>query len=105
MPELRRLNFVVLHHTGIENPHYDLLVDPAPSHTPDELLWTWRLSKWPADNALVYRVADHRREYLTYEGTLAGDRGEVRRVATGQLTFDADALELSIDNVALKIRL
>jgi hypothetical protein len=101
MPELRRLNFVVLHHTGIENPHYDLLVDPGPP----EPLWTWRLSKWPADGALVYRVADHRREYLSYEGTVTGDRGEVRRVAAGQLTFDADAHELSLDNIALKIRL
>lgn len=29
------------------------------------------------------RLADHRREYLTYEGPVSGGRGRVRRVAEG----------------------
>lgn len=101
MADLRRLNFVVLHHTGIENPHYDLLVDPGEGHS----LWTWRLSKWPAEGALVYRVADHRREYLSYEGQITGDRGEVRRVAAGELAFDIDKCELTLAGSSLRIRI
>lgn len=31
------------------------------------------------------RIADHRRDYLTYEGPVSGDRGEVRRLATGNI--------------------
>ncbi|MEX2218643.1 MAG: hypothetical protein WD749_07760 [Phycisphaerales bacterium] len=36
------------------------------------------------------RQADHRREYLTYEGPVSGGRGVVRRVAEGALEIEED---------------
>lgn len=38
----------------------------------------------------AHRIADHRREYLTHEGPVSGDRGHVRRLASGTLlTWEA----------------
>lgn len=44
------------------------------------------------------RLADHRRVYLEYEGPLSGDRGEVRRVASGTFEggFSADGASLAV---------
>jgi hypothetical protein len=74
------LAYVVLHHTGVEHPHYDLMVDPGDGG----MLWTWRVSNWPPEvqgRVMSIRVADHRRQYLEYEGAIQGDRGEVTKVS------------------------
>jgi hypothetical protein len=68
---------VVLHHTGVEDPHYDLLFEPAEGAA----LVTFRLREWPpARGQEVRRLKDHRRLYLSYEGNIPGDRGYVVRV-------------------------
>jgi hypothetical protein len=74
------LRCVILHHEGVEDPHYDLFFET----TPGSPLATWRASRWPiqAGDYLV-RIADHRRDYLDYEGPISGDRGRVRRVYAG----------------------
>lgn len=72
--------FTVLHHTGLAQPHFDLLLEAAP----DQLLLAFRLMQWPAVAERVERLADHRRIYLDYEGPISGGRGSVRRVCTGQ---------------------
>lgn len=74
------LPFVVLHHTGHGEPHFDLMLatdDAGP-------LLTWRLSDWPpGPTTRVTPLPPHRRVYLHYEGDVSGGRGEVRRVAAG----------------------
>jgi hypothetical protein len=66
--------------------HYDwLLEDPAQPQGP---LLTFRVHE-RLDLAGVkefegVRLPNHRREYLTYEGEVSGNRGRVTRVAQGQ---------------------
>jgi hypothetical protein len=77
MPTLR---CAVLHHEGVENPHYDLLFETAPGSA----LATWRAERWPVRAGdYLRRLDDHRRDYLDYEGAISGDRGRVRRVYAG----------------------
>jgi hypothetical protein len=74
------LRYVILHHTGIPQPHYDLMLETSPGSP----LATFRLPIWPLTKpAGVTPLGDHRREYLEYEGPLSNDRGRVRRVAGG----------------------
>ena len=77
MPLLR---YAILRHDGIEQPHFDLMFETAPGSK----LATWRSDVWPIDGvAQVERLADHRAEYLTYEGPVSGNRGQVSRVTSG----------------------
>jgi hypothetical protein len=83
--------FVLLYHdcpTGHVKPsHWDFMLEF------DGKLRTWELRRLPAEwggegedgNILpAMRLADHRIEYLNYEGPLTGNRGSVSRVATGE---------------------
>lgn len=74
--------FAVLLHTGAaDGTHYDLLIETRPGE--GDLL-TWRLPAWPVTEPVEARqLRDHRRIYLTYQGTLAGDRGHVTRIDEG----------------------
>jgi hypothetical protein len=46
---------------------------------------------WPPEAGFeAERLADHRREYLEYEGPISGGRGGVRRVASGECRVEAD---------------
>lgn len=73
--------FVILHHRERSGEHWDLLIEEA------EALASWRLTRLPSpvDRAAIpaQRLADHRKLYLTYEGPIAQDRGEVTRVDAG----------------------
>jgi hypothetical protein len=74
------LRYVVLHHEGLSEPHFDLMFESAD----DSLLATWRANEWPIHHGSVLtKLADHRRAYLDYEGPLTGDRGSVKRVTAG----------------------
>ncbi len=44
----------------------------------------------PGSTMQATRIADHRKAYLTYEGPVSGNRGKVRRIATGEATRWAD---------------
>jgi len=75
------LRYVILRHDGIEQPHFDLMFETSPGSP----LATWRSSQWPIrDSISVEKLADHRQDYLTYEGAVSGDRGSVRRVEAGE---------------------
>jgi len=69
-----------------DGQHYDwLLGDP---HQPAGRLWTARVAAASEHWAVLRRVrlvplAEHRRRYLTYQGPIAGDGGEVRRMDAG----------------------
>jgi len=79
------LRYAILHHTGIAQRHFDLLFE-SKAGSP---LIAWRSANWPILNeAAVERIADHRQEYLEYEGPISGDRGEVRRVAGGTFLLE-----------------
>jgi len=81
------LRYVVLHHTGIDRPHYDLMLE-RDSH---EALATVRCSDWPpVDGTVLERIGDHRRSYLEYEGPISGNRGEAARAESGVYTAQAD---------------
>jgi hypothetical protein len=76
------LRYVVLHHTGIAQAHFDLMLETSAGSK----LATWRLPNWPPkEGDAPTPLEDHRREYLEFEGAISGNRGEVRRVASGHL--------------------
>ena len=77
------MRYVILHHTGIAQPHFDLMIQPPQARA----LLTWRIisppGEWPA--AQAERLADHRMVYMTYEGEISGGRGFVKRVGEGEV--------------------
>lgn len=82
MPRVdERSRYVVLHHTGWGEDHFDLMVEPSQGAAK---LLTWRTQRWPlVDGEILTPLGEHRREYLDYEGPVSGGRGEVRRTAEG----------------------
>ena len=92
---------VLLRHECGDASHYDwMFEDPGTPFGEGKLVtfrvqhptWEWR----GVAQITLERIADHRRDYLTYEGPLTGDRGNVSRVDTGTIVArrwtDADAL-------------
>ena len=58
-----RCRYAVLLHSGIAEPHFDLLIEPEPG----ALLMTWRLPRWPAglgDAATRIKVPSPRLSHL-----------------------------------------
>ena len=75
--------FVIQRHTGWGVDHYDLMISVG------ESLATWQIETFPGDIAIgqsvpTRRLADHRLEYLTYEGPVSDGRGEVSIAVAGQ---------------------
>jgi len=85
------IRYVVLHHTGIVPEHFDLMIQLPGG----ERLVTWRIltppETWARQIPAAERLADHRLAYLTYEGPIAGGRGQVKRVAEGVGEYFASA--------------
>ena len=50
---------------------------------------------------LLERLADHRLDYLEYEGPVSGDRGSVRRVDGGQYRSGAQPLTFILNGRVL----
>ena len=77
--------FVILHHSVGEGEHWDLMLENS------DVLLTWRLLRQPVDRSVLplpaKRIGDHRTHYLTYEGSISGGRGDVRRVDAGTVEF------------------
>ena len=74
------LQYVILWHDGIREPHFDLMFETLPGSA----LSTWRSSAWPIESpTAVTRLKAHRRAYLEFEGELSERRGHVTRVGTG----------------------
>ncbi len=54
----------------------------------------------PGEEMSAERIADHRREYLRYEGPIPGNRGSIRRLVSGRLAriaADPDRWRLEVE--------
>jgi hypothetical protein len=84
------LRFVILRHEtppGAERAsHYDVMFDTGTA------LRTWSVAAAPdaPGEQPAQALADHRREYLTYEGAVSGNRGTVTRWDDGDYETLAD---------------
>ncbi len=79
--------YVVLYHSGIDHPHFDLLLDPD-GVSP---LLSWRVSDWPPTSESIFEsIGDHRRAYLTYEGPISNGRGWVEQRESGTYEWVAE---------------
>ena len=89
--------WVLLRHVLPDGPaHLDWLLEPPAvlgeagraGGAGSEGLMSFRLADGTdplvASGFVAERIADHRREYLEYEGPVSGGRGEVCRVAEGE---------------------
>ncbi|REJ89484.1 MAG: hypothetical protein DWQ34_19730 [Planctomycetota bacterium] len=78
--------FVILAHDH-PFPHWDLMFECG------DALRTWRLLEEPGPDRVVAAepLADHRKHYLDYEGSVSGDRGVVKRVESGVFSGDPAA--------------
>ena len=84
------LRYVVLRHEGVEEGHFDLMFETKRGSD----LATWRVREWPIDERSEFvQLRAHRRVYLTYEGTISGDRGSVHRVHSGHHVVEEDRAE------------
>jgi hypothetical protein len=82
---MQMLRYVVLRHSGVSEPHFDLMFQTLPGSA----LATWRSDVWPIDTRVALtRLRDHRRFYLDYEGDLSDQRGTVIRVAEGNFQLE-----------------
>ena len=90
------MKFVLQHHTN-GTDHFDLMIESEKS------MLTWQIST----NDMKYllkgkqisaaRIKDHRKEYITYEGPISGNRGEVKILDSGLcyiLTMNKDITEV-----------
>lgn len=75
--------FVVLQHDHPERLHWDFMLDQG------ESLATWELPMPPAYEHVIpaLRLADHRRDYLEYEGPVSAGRGTVVRWDEGDFQW------------------
>ena len=78
--------FVILHHRTDRGEHWDLMLERG------DVLLTWQLLREPRSPASLpipaRRIGDHRKAYLTYEGPLSRNRGDVRRVDAGSMELE-----------------
>ena len=95
--------FVLLRHQCPEvfskPSHWDFMLES------EGTLLTWQLDELPAswakvlgteasglsDAVVTKRLADHRLEYLDYQGPVPGNRGHVIRVACGEFSWQEKA--------------
>ena len=75
--------FAILEHDSPRGVHWDFLLETGPALT------TWALSRSPeaAGPIEAESLADHRIEYLDYEGPISKGRGTVSRWDAGTYQF------------------
>ncbi|HWE03417.1 MAG TPA: hypothetical protein VG326_13510 [Tepidisphaeraceae bacterium] len=90
------LQYVILRHENIAEPHYDLMFETLPGSQ----LATWRADSWPIERKIaVTRLRDHRRAYLEFEGEIAGHQGRVYQIARG--TCEVEVGENAIWSISI----
>lgn len=75
--------------------HWDLMIEVG------DVLWTWAMDELPAagGSCPATRLPHHRRTYLTYEGPVSGDRGDVARYDGGEY----ELLQQTSDRFVLRL--
>jgi hypothetical protein len=75
--------FAILEHDGPRGRHWDFLLETGPA------LSTWALAQSPDMPGPIdaESLAEHRIEYLDYEGPVSGERGAVTRWDAGTYQF------------------
>lgn len=100
MPDPKRLPTVLLRHDLPDGSHH---FDWMLARDDDDPLLTFRLDRDISLDSAPFEgeaLAPHRRAYLEYEGEVSGNRGVVRRVATGSCTIHTctdQVIELSLE--------
>lgn len=96
--------FVILRHEMSTSPragvHWDFMLER------DGKLRTWALVAEPVMGVEIAAdaLADHRIDYLQYEGPIGGDRGEVRRWDEGQSEVRYETpIELAVELKGTKL--
>ncbi len=97
--------FAIHHHAGFGAEHWDLMLEVG------EVLRTFQLASDPTggvgETIPAERIADHRKDYLTYEGPVSRGRGRVAIVAGGTyetLAESPDAWTIRLDGEVLSGR-
>jgi len=77
------MRFVILDHSSQGQTHWDLMLEQG------QILLTWQVpchpDRWGGRGEIsCEKIFDHGLKYLSYEGPLSRNRGEVRQVAGGQ---------------------
>ena len=76
--------YVILRHETPKSDrgpvHWDFMLEQG------DLLRTWALAEEPScgRDIAANQLADHRLDYLDYEGPISGDRGNVKRLDVGE---------------------
>ena len=103
------MRFVILHHTGwpAHPDHFDLMLQFAEGDDDNsQVLRTFSTlaDSFPSGNSERLReIQHHRRLYLTYQGNLSDDRGNVERVDDGNV--ESVPFHESLDKFGLIFRL
>jgi hypothetical protein len=75
------LRFVIQQHECGSQRHWDLMLENGAA------LATWQVEKspglWPNESIVCHKIADHRMKYLSYQGPISNQRGDVHIVAAG----------------------
>lgn len=83
-------HFVIHRHSTPDGTHWDLMLEMQ------DLLRTWRLNIPPAqindDPIYAEQIDDHSKRFLTYEGPVQNDTGEVKIVEHGFFHITEDTI-------------
>lgn len=75
--------FVIQRHTAADGMHWDLMLEAQ------QVLWTWRIPVPPEQMGqqpvLAERIADHSPRFLTYEGPVQKNTGQVQIADSGTM--------------------
>lgn len=89
---------LLLHRLPDGSSHYDWLLELGPEGPLKTFRTLDRIDRPGLRSFRAEQIADHRREYLDYEGPISGGRGAVERVARGTVTAsDSEAFSVEVD--------
>jgi hypothetical protein len=93
---------VLLHETPAGYPrgtHFDLMFEQ------EGVLLTWAVESLPlaGETVTAEQLADHRLAYLEYEGAISGDRGTVKRIASGSYEVAEESPEKLVFKISANI--
>ena len=104
------MRFVIHHHSGNNSltDHLDFMIEM------ENGLATWQIAAEDmtrlrnGESVTAQKIADHRKEYLSYEGPISCDRGNVKIVDTGDCVvtdYTSETKSYALSGKILKGRL